>query len=61
MAVKEVQKMTTESLNKLFSSETISKIFPENLADQFFDAFMEIRPKVLMILICYLKNKKIIN
>ncbi len=30
--------MTTDSLNKLFSSETISKIFPEDMADQFFDA-----------------------
>ena len=30
--------MTTDNLNQLFSSETISKIFPENLSDQFFDA-----------------------
>lgn len=30
--------MTTDNLNQLFSSETISKIFPDNLADQFFDA-----------------------
>ncbi len=30
--------MTTDNLNQLFSAETISKIFPDNLADQFFDA-----------------------
>ena len=30
--------MTADSLNELFSTETISKIFSKNLADQFFDA-----------------------
>jgi len=30
--------MTIESINTLFLPETINKIFPENLADQFFDA-----------------------
>jgi hypothetical protein len=30
--------MTTDSLHTIFSSETINKIFPENMADQFFDA-----------------------
>ncbi len=30
--------MTTENFNQLFSEETIKRIFPENMADQFFDA-----------------------
>lgn len=30
--------MPTDSLNQLFSPETINGIFSENLADQFFDA-----------------------
>jgi len=30
--------MITDNLKQLFSSETIGKIFPDNLADQFFDA-----------------------
>lgn len=31
-------KMTNDSLENLFSAETIERIFPRNLADQFFDA-----------------------
>lgn len=30
--------MTDNSLHELFSAETIEQIFPQNLADQFFDA-----------------------
>ena len=30
--------MTTNNFNQLFSAETIKQIFPQNLADRFFDA-----------------------